>query len=188
VVGALLLILIALLVFAFFIRDTPTTGFSSSSDSSSSSESSSSSSSSSRSSSTTPTTASETTEAQGDEVADGDFTFAIEKVDRGDTITSNENEAIQKTATGEFVVVYINVGNTGSSPLPFVGAQQVLNADGTTYSPDTEATFYLGGASLNVDPGDSVEVPVAFDVPVGTTPSSISVRGVLSGTGVELPL
>jgi hypothetical protein len=72
--------------------------------------------------------------------------------------------------------------------LQFVGAQQMLTADGQTFSPDTEATFYLGGASLNIDPGDDVEVPVAFDVPVGTTPNSVSVRGILSGQGVELPL
>jgi serine/threonine-protein kinase len=119
--------------------------------------------------------------------AEGDLTFSVASTDTGETVVSPTDESTKK-ATGQFFVVYLTVGNTGSSDASFPAALQVLNADGTTYSPDEEASSFLGGSTVTVQPGAQVEVPVAFDVPVGTTPNSIQVHGVDGGEGVELPL
>ena len=120
--------------------------------------------------------------------AEGDLTFSVASTDTGETVASPTDESAQKKANGQFFVVYLTVANTGSSDASFPVALQVLNADGTTYSPDEEASSFLGGGEATVKPGARLEVPVAFDVPVGTSPSSIQVHGVDGGVGVELPL
>jgi archaellum component FlaG (FlaF/FlaG flagellin family) len=184
VVGALLLILILLLVYAFLIRDDTTTTASVSSASSSSSA------------TATTTKALETSQIEtttskppgGDEGTEGDFTFSVKDTDRGQTITSVITDSLQVTANGEYFVVYLDMKNNGTAPAIFVGNLQQLNADGTAYSPDDTASSYLGGGAVSINPGDSVEVPVAFDVPVGTEPTTIMVHAVPGGTGVELPL
>jgi hypothetical protein len=182
VLGGLLLILVALIVWFFLNRDEGAPTITSSSDTSSSSPTK-------TKTTTTTSEASETTQPQtGGEATDGDFTFSVGKVDRVATVASADNPVLTKTATGEFVVVTVEIENTGTFPLNFVGAQQTLNADGQTFTPDTEATFYIGGASVIIDPEGKVEVPVAFDVPVGTTPTSIQLHGAQGGSGVELPL
>jgi serine/threonine protein kinase len=122
-------------------------------------------------------------------VTEGDFTFSVASTDSGDTVASPTDNSVKKTASGQFFfVVYLTVGNTGSSEATFPGTLAVLNADGNAFSPDEEASGFLGGGSVTVKPGGQVEVPVAFDVPVGTAPTSIQVHGVEGGEGVEVPL
>jgi serine/threonine-protein kinase len=135
------------------------------------------------------TSAQTTSKPAGDaSAAEGDFTFSVASTDSGDTVASPTDNSVKKTASGQFFVVYLSVGNSGSSEATFPGALAVLIAEGNTYSPDEEATGFLGGGSVTVKPGAQVEVPVAFDVPVGTAPTSIQVHGVEGGDGVELPL
>ncbi len=136
-----------------------------------------------------PATSSSSSSSGESTAAEGDLTFAVASTDSGDTVVSPTDESNQKkAANGQFFVVYLTVGNTGSSEASFPGELQVLNADGTTYSPDEEASSFLGGGTVTVQPGAQVEVPIAFDVPVGATPNSIQVNGVDGGEGVELPL
>ena len=174
------------LVYAFVIRDDKTTQIASPGSSTSASK---------TATSTEPSetsTASETTESPappaGDQATEGDFAFSVASTDSGDTVTSPINEYIEKTANGEFFVVYLNVGNSGSAPLTFLSTLQQLKADADTFAPDDEASFYLGGGVVTINPGEQVETAVAFDVPVGTTPTSIQVHGEPGGAGVELPL
>ena len=109
--------------------------------------------------------------------------------DATDTVTSPENASEQKTASnGQYFVVYLTVGSTGNAPATFPLALQVLLADGVSYSPDEEASLYLSGGEVTVTPGEDTGVGIAFDVPVGTSPSSIQLHGAPGGTGVELPL
>jgi hypothetical protein len=186
-VGALLLALVLVLVYAFVIRDDSATQITASGTSTSSSKTTSSEA---ESESETPseTETESPTPAAGDEVTEGDFAFSVSSTDTGDTVTSPINEYIEKTATGQFIVVYLNVGNTGAAPLTFLSTLQVLNTDTGTFSPDDEASFYLGGGVVTVNPGERVETAVAFDVPVGASPVSILVHGEPGGAGVDLPL
>jgi hypothetical protein len=186
-VGALLVVLVLVLVYAFVIRDDETTQIASpGSSTSSSTTSTSSETSATETESETPTET--TTPSFGDEATEGDFVFSVASTDIGDTVTSPINEYIEKTATGQFIVVYLDVGNNGAQPLTFLSTLQQLNADTGTFTPDDEASFYLGGGVVTIEPGQQVETAVAFDVPVETTPTSIQVHGEPGGVGVELPL
>jgi cytoskeletal protein RodZ len=185
-VGALLLILVLVLLYAFVIRDDKTTQITSPGSSTPASKTTTST------ESSVTSTASETTESPaptaGAQATEGDFAFSVASTDSGDTVTSPINEYIEKTANGEFFVVYLNVGNSGSAPLTFQSTLQQLKADADTFAPDDEASLYLGGGVATINPGEQVETAVAFDVPVGTTPTSIQVHGEPGGVGVELPL
>jgi cytoskeletal protein RodZ len=187
-VGALLLALVLVLVYAFVIRDDSSTQITASGTSTSSSKTTSSEPSETESETPSETETESPTAAAGDEVTEGDFAFSVASTDSGDTVTSPINEYIEKTATGQFIVVYLNVGNTGSAPLTFLSTLQVLNTDTGTFSPDDEASFYLGGGVVTVNPGEQVETAIAFDVPVDASPVSILVHGEPGGAGVDLPL
>ncbi|MCV7252399.1 DUF4352 domain-containing protein [Mycobacterium hackensackense] len=119
---------------------------------------------------------------------DGDVTFTQNGIDIGPTVVAPDNDQLTKTATGEFIVVHLTLTNTGQAPATFVADQQVLTADGQTYTPDTEATFYLGGTTTVVYPNEPVDVAIAFDVPPGSVPGSLQVHGDVSSAGAVLPL
>ena len=124
----------------------------------------------------------------GAEGSDGDYTFSVAGTDTGDTITSTFSDAVQTTADGVFYVVYVNVSNTGAEPVTFVAPFQQLLAAGQTFVLDDQATAFLGGTVADVAPGVTVETPLVFDVPIGTTPDSITLRANPSTAGVQLPL
>lgn len=179
-VGVLLLALIAVLVYAFGIHKPDAEQLSLPGTTSSE-----------PSTAETTTTPSEPAPAEAPvagEAVDGDVTFTTDGIDIGPTVVAADNDQLTKTATGEFVVVHLTLTNNGQTPAAFVADQQVLTAGGQTFTPDTEATFYLGGTSTVVYPGEPAKVSIAFDVPPGTVPESLQVHGDLSSAGAVLPL
>ncbi|MCU1701642.1 MAG: Telomeric repeat-binding factor 2/Protein of unknown function, partial [Mycobacterium sp.] len=181
-VGVLLLALILAAVYGFVIRDnTPPTLASpgTSTSSATSSE-----------TSTTETTSESptTTPGLGGEATDGEFVFSVASTDSGDTITSPIDESVVKTANGEYFVVYITVGNNGATPLTWLSVLQTLSDGTQTYSPDVDASAALTGSEITIDPGAQLQVALAFDVPVGTVPTTIQLHGDPGSTGVELPV
>lgn len=184
--AAVALVVALVLVYFFVIKDDDkSTTTASSSTSQSKSKSSSTKTSKSESSETRPTTP----QASGDEVTDGDLTIAFSRTDTGDTITSSISDSLEVTAKGMYLVVYFDVTNNGTSSDSLLLAQQKLNAGGQTFDADPEANFYLtGAATVDIQPGDTEEVGVVFDVPVGTEPESLQVFGSVMSQGVELPL
>ena len=80
------------------------------------------------------------------------------------------------------------VTNVGTDPASFVGMFQTLHAGGTTYPLDDEATAYLEGTFADLAPGQSADVSIAYDVPVGTPPESIELHADPSTPGAEVPL
>ncbi|MDT5070208.1 MAG: hypothetical protein QOK02_6363 [Mycobacterium sp.] len=181
-VGVLLLALILAAVYGFVIRDNTPPQVTSSGSSASSTTSSA--------SSTTKTSAQSptTTPGTGDEATDGDFVFSVASTDSGDTITSPIDESVVKTANGQYFVVYVNVGNNGAAPVTWLSVLQLLSDGNQTFSPDVEASAALTGNEITVNPGEQLEVALAFDVPVGTVPTSIQLHGVPGSAGVELPV
>jgi uncharacterized protein DUF4352/uncharacterized protein DUF2510 len=119
---------------------------------------------------------------------DGPLTFAVTGVERGTTITDSENDFLTKDAQGEFVVVRLNVQNTGTDPGQFLGTFQKLNAAGQVYTIDDEATFYVGGGFVDIPPGGEVQVGLAYDVPPGTSPESVELHADPTSPGVVLPV
>jgi hypothetical protein len=182
-VGALLLVLILVLVYALVIRDDAVPDVRSSPSSASAAPSAEST----TSAASEPPTEAVAAPAAG-EIVDGPFTISVASTERGDTISSTVNESLEKTAAGEFLVVYLNVGNTSGDVQEFLSSLQVLNTDAGTIAPDDEASLYLGGGVVIVSPGETLETAVAFDVPVGTVASGIIVHGVPGMAGGELPV
>ncbi len=184
-VAALILVLVLVLVYFFVIRDKDTVELATPATSTSESTSS-------PASATESETTSETTFEEpppgGGEATEGDYTFSVTGTEEGDTVTSPVSEFVETVAEGKFVVVYLDVGNTGAEPLDFIAVLQVLNADGVTFEPNAEASFYAGGGVVTIDPGAVVETAVVFDVPVDTVPQSIEIHGIPGGVGVEIPL
>jgi len=131
----------------------------------------------------TPTTAS----GSGAQATDGGLTFAVIGVETAPSV-HYQDPPVEKTAQGEFSIVHVTVLNSGDALGTYVGAYQKLKAGGTGYSIDDEATAYLNGTEAQLNPGDTAEMAIAFDVPPGTTPESLEVHGDPVSAGVEVPL
>nr|MCH9733802.1 DUF4352 domain-containing protein [Actinomycetes bacterium] len=118
---------------------------------------------------------------------DGALAFSVDSVEFTPAVSSADFP-IDKTAVGEFVVVHMGVTNTSDEPATFLGTFQKLITDGAVYSIDDEATFYVGGTLVELDPGDQADTAVVFDVPPGTDPEMIELHADPLGPGVEVPL
>lgn len=185
-VGGLLAVLVAVLVWAFAFAD-PGTGSTEATGADGASETAGTTAPTTNSSDPTETTGGGVTGAGG-QVADGEVTITSKGVEITPTVAAADNEMLTKTASGEFVVVRLTLLNNGELPATFLADQQVLTAGGQTYNTETESTFYLGGISAVLNPGEPVDVAFAYDVPPGTTPESLQVHGDLASAGAVLPL
>ncbi|MDT5185093.1 MAG: hypothetical protein QOI29_3251 [Mycobacterium sp.] len=130
-----------------------------------------------------PTTAS----GSGPQASDGGLTFAVTGTETAPSV-QYQDASVEKTAQGEFLIVHMTVLNSGDAQATFLAALQKLKAGGTTYSIDDEATSYLNGGLAELNPGDTADVAIAFDVPPGTTPESLEVHGDPVSAGIEVPL
>lgn len=185
-IGALLVVLAGVLVWAFAFADpgtgtTEATGTDGASETAETAGSATDSADPAESTSAAPT-------GGGAQVVDGDVTITSNGVEITPTVVAAENELLTKSASGEFVVVRLTLLNNGELPASFLADQQVLTAGGQTFNPETESTFYLGGISAVLYPGQPVDVAFAFDVPPGTAPESLQVHGDLASPGAVLPL
>jgi hypothetical protein len=123
----------------------------------------------------------------GPQASDGGLTFTITGVETAPTV-KYQDAPVEKKAQGEFVIVHMTVLNSGGSQGTFLATLQKLNAGGTTYSIDDEATAYLNGTWADIQPNDSANLAIAFDVPPGTSGESLEVHGQPMTAGVEVPL
>jgi hypothetical protein len=123
----------------------------------------------------------------GPQASDGGLTFAITGVESAPSV-QYQDAPVEKTAQGEFLIVHLNVLNSGDAQGSFLATLQKLKARGTTYDIDDEATAYLNGTWADLAPSDSADVAIAFDVPPGTTGESLEVHGEPMSAGVDIPL
>ena len=135
----------------------------------------------------TPTESPTPPSGSGAQATDGGLTFAVTGVDTAPSV-QYQDAPVEKTAQGEYVIVHMTVLNSGAEPATFLSTYQKLNAGGTTYYTDDEATFYIGGGLAELNPGDTAEVAIAFDVPPGTSPESLEVHADPIGAGGVVPL
>jgi hypothetical protein len=185
--AALLAVLVLVIIYGLFLHKDPGLRVSTSPGSMSESATpttSTKSKSSTESTSESPTTAS----GSGAQASDGGLTFAITGTETAASV-KYQDAPVVKNAQGEFIVVHMTVLNSGDAQGTFLATLQKLNAGGTTYSIDDEATAYLNGTWADLPAaGDTADVAIAFDVPPGTTPESLEVHGAPMSTGVEVPL
>ena len=126
--------------------------------------------------------------AMGEPVRDGDFSFVVTDVQRMDAVVNPEHPDIEKTAQGEFVVVQLTVTNAGAEPQTYSGSFTTLFDGSTVYKSDDEAWLYFGQLPPRLNPGDSVDTAVVFDVPKGAEVHSIELHDGAGSTGVTVNL
>lgn len=110
----------------------------------------------------------------GSEVRDGKFSFVVTQVERpGKTVGAANNQFMQSDAQGEWVVVHMTVTNIGSVSQSFTPSAQVLKVGDKSYESSSLASMYLDSSYTDINPGNSIQVRLPFDVPKGAQPSKI---------------
>ena len=126
----------------------------------------------------------------GEPAADGKFTFVANGVDC--SMTEIGNEYFGTTAQGTFCIVDLTITNTGDKAQSFFGDNaKLFNAEGQEFSADSEAAIYLDDSSSlyeEINPGNSLQSKVVFDVPAGTTPTAIELHDSMFSGGVTVDL
>jgi Domain of unknown function (DUF4352)/Protein of unknown function (DUF2510) len=124
----------------------------------------------------------------GERVRDGNFAFVVAGVQRVDAVADPEFPDLKKAAAGEYLIVRMTVTNVGSQPQTFFASFDTLSDGTTTYRSDDEAWIYLGNTLADLNPGDSIDTAVVFDVPDGTRPESIELHDGPLSDGVTVKL
>ncbi|MFC9998627.1 DUF4352 domain-containing protein [Nocardia sp. NPDC127526] len=128
----------------------------------------------------------------GTPVRDGRFEFLVTGVDR-DVPSVGDNPYLAKTAQGVYVLVHVNITNIATGPQSYLGNNQKLIDDqGREFTNDTGAEVNLNAPDLlftEINPGNTISVLIAFDLPPGTVPTAIEFHDSMfsEGTRVALP-
>jgi hypothetical protein len=142
---------------------------------------------------TTTTSSGDTTEAGGSAPSgparDGRFEFKVKSVKCGATTMGKGFMAAK--AQGEFCVVNLDVSNIGKEAQMFdASSQYAFDASGSKFDASTDAmlaTKDLGNAFLNeINPGNSVDGVIVFDVPKGTTIDHLELHDSMFSDGVQV--
>ena len=124
----------------------------------------------------------------GQPVRDGNFEFVVAGFDRAPVVADPEFPGLQKAAAGEYVLVRMTVTNVSAEPQTFFASFNTLSDGSTEYKSDDEAWIYLGNTLADLNPGDSIDTAVVFDVPIGTDPESIELHDGPLSEGVTVGL
>lgn len=138
------------------------------------------------------TTAEASVPGIGSAVVAGNFTFTVTALECG--ISGVGTDSFGQKAQGEYCKINLTVENTGNEADYFSASnQKVLDSEGREFEADTGAMIYLEegddvwlGADIN--PGNSAEVAILYDMPVGVAPVTITLVDGLFGSGVEVSL
>lgn len=127
----------------------------------------------------------------GVKVRDGNSEFVVTGVQHpGKTMDGKAGKTL--TATGEFVIVRVDITNLGSAPQAPDCSCQVLITDkswGFEPSPSTLSTKEALKFVQRIRPGETVkDVVVLFDLAPGTIPGSIELHDSSSSPGVMVNL
>jgi hypothetical protein len=147
--------------------------------------------------STTATTTTTTTTAPASETpiptggpgdaSNADMTFVVTALDSATTVTSSTDATQTENATGQFIIVSMDVTNTGTQPATYSAGLQKLIVGGTPYDADPQASSYLGATDQDLAPGDKIHAVIAFDVPSDSVPDAIELHGDATSPGFTLP-
>ncbi|MET9326950.1 DUF4352 domain-containing protein [Tsukamurella sp. NPDC003166] len=125
-------------------------------------------------------------------VRDGKFEFVVTGVEAG-LGEVGDNPYLAKKAQGQFVVVSMTVKNIGTKPQSFSPSSQKLkDAQGRTFESDSMAQIALGDSDVpvwdNINPGNTVQVKVVFDMPKDASPASIELHDSMFSGGTKVTL
>lgn len=125
-------------------------------------------------------------------VTDGKFEFTVKGIECGKT-TIGVSSYLTKDAQGQFCMLNVTIKNTGDAAQSLFSAyQKILNAESQQYAADDTATMYAApnGSSWysNINPGNSVEGTIVFDIPKDQTPAIAELHDSMFSSGVKVSL
>ncbi|WP_396904810.1 DUF4352 domain-containing protein [Mycolicibacterium phlei] len=127
----------------------------------------------------------------GSAVRDGKFEFRVLGMERAAQAGDPSNPYMIAKPQGEFIILTLSVRNIGDRPQSYFGSNQTLiDTAGREYGADTEAGMWMNddGIMADINPGNAIQVRVAFDVPPGTQPAELEVHDSMFSGGAKIRL
>ncbi|WP_020107964.1 DUF4352 domain-containing protein [Nocardia sp. 348MFTsu5.1] len=136
--------------------------------------------------------AADTTAGLNTPVRDGKFEFVVAGVEAG-VADVGDNPYLNQQASGQFVLVNITVKNISDKPESFSPLDQKLfDAQGREFEADTTAMIAATSSDIpvwdKINPGNSVNIQLVFDMPADATPSKVELHDSMFSGGVEVKL
>jgi hypothetical protein len=127
----------------------------------------------------------------GDPVRDGKFEFVVSRVDCSRSTLVLEH--LKRTAAGKYCVVSLSVRNIADRPQFFLGrVQKVSDAAGAEFGNDELAGLLANRDTMTllrkIGPGSRVTGKIVFDVPKGTTLTTMELHDSYLSGGVQVAL
>ncbi|WP_448059466.1 DUF4352 domain-containing protein [Cellulomonas hominis] len=124
----------------------------------------------------------------GTPVRDGKFEFTVTALEPG--VARIGDELLGQDAQGQFVLVHVTVTNIGDEAQYFdASSQTLLDTLGRQHSADSAAALYVDDSNsfLNqINPGNSVEGIVVFDIPADAVPAALELHDSMLSGGVTV--
>ncbi|MBV8181974.1 MAG: DUF4352 domain-containing protein [Mycobacterium sp.] len=125
----------------------------------------------------------------GQEVRDGNFGFVVTSVDLSKTAGDPGNQFEIVPAQGEFVNVHLTVSNVGDRSQSFFASNQTLQIGANQFSSNNAATMWTQSMKVEINPGNSIQAVVSFDVPPGSSNDGVlTVHGSPFSGGAKISL
>ncbi|MBC7679384.1 MAG: DUF4352 domain-containing protein, partial [Pseudorhodobacter sp.] len=110
-------------------------------------------------------------------VRDGKFEFTVTAVDPGKPTIGTGG--LSQTAQGQFILARITVKNIGAQAQTFdAGAQKLTDQQGRQATASSTAGIYVDSKNFlaQINPGNSVQGVVVFDVPKDSVPATFELH------------
>ena len=125
----------------------------------------------------------------GQKVRDGKVVFVATSVDQSKTAGDPSNRIETVTAQGEFVNVHLKVRNVGDQAQSFFASNQKLQIGDKQFSANDTAAMWIGSMTVKINPGNSIQAVVSFDVAPGTSNDGVlTVHDSTSSGGAKISL
>jgi hypothetical protein len=132
----------------------------------------------------TPTTA-----PAGSAVRDGKFEFRVLDMTRAKQAGDLSNQFEIVDAQGEFIILTLSVTNIGDQAQSYFGTnQKLVDTAGREYEANSTADMWANRGTGDINPGNSIQVRAAFDVPPGTQPAELEVHDSMFSGGAKVRL
>lgn len=127
----------------------------------------------------------------GEPARDGKFEFTVKSIKCG--IPNVGQQYLTKTAQGQYCLLEVSVKNIGNEAQSLSSSNQYLfNPQGQKYSADDSATYTAAPSGNtwydNINPGNSVEGSIVFDLPKDQTPTTAELHDSVFSNGVKVNL
>jgi hypothetical protein len=125
----------------------------------------------------------------GSPVRDGKFEFRVLGITRAAQAGDPSNPYMTVDAQGEFIILTLSVTNIGNEAQSYFGTnQKLVDTSGREYEANSAADMWANEGTGDINPGNSIQVKAAFDVPPGTQPAELEVHDSMFSGGAKVRL